>query len=63
MGFNPRALTSPDQVFGFVIDPELVSIHGLLRALTCGYTALCPDVRFNPRALTSPDLVIPPVLI
>ena len=54
--FNPRALTSPDAVFfmHFAL-AHIVSIHGLLRALTWGRDSNSGWTCFNPRALTSPD--------
>ena len=61
MSFNPRALTSPDPVFIFIFQQFLVSIHGLLRALTKITEALVEGVSFNPRALTSPDNGLSPM--
>ena len=56
MGFNPRALTSPDCRQNSKPIRKNVSIHGLLRALTYIAAADNDKESFNTRALTSPDV-------
>ena len=45
--FNPRALTSPDGIYKMTVQEIIVSIHGLLRALTRTRFTSVTDLKFQ----------------